>query len=166
MEKLEIHEEDEKCSRFVREDTLASTYGKCKLTIFSSSIFFIHKPQPPGLKLRIINLKINVSIQQLKQNVKRSHSSNNADTAKLWEYLKTSSFNSIKELENGHEHRAHETNYACYRSSNDPSYTETGELLSLWLRDWCSLLRTSTQGTGFEMLRITLSKCLSDTDDK
>lgn len=77
-----------------------------------------------------------MSIQQLKQNVKRSHSSNNADTAKLWEYLKTSSFNSIKLIRNGCEHRVYETNYACYKNSNDPSYTETGELLSFWLRDW------------------------------
>ena len=107
-----------------------------------------------------------MSIQQLKRNVKRSHSYNNANTAKLWEYLKTSNFNSIKLIRNGCEHRVPETNYACYRSSNDPGYTETGELLSLWLRDWYNLLRTSTQGTGFEMLRTRLSIRLSDIDDK
>lgn len=71
--------------------------------------------------------------QQWKQHVKRSHSSKNADTATLWEYLKTSSFDSIKLIRNGCEHRVHKTNYGGYWSSNDPSYIETGELLSF---DW------------------------------
>lgn len=90
-------------------------------------------------------------------------------TVRLSEDFKTSSFNSLELIRNGCEHKVHKTNYGFYWSLNDPSYIEMGELLSLRLRDWHSLLQTSTQswglrGLGLSWVNAPIMQIRSNTD--